>query len=116
MGLTGLLQLHVFPCNAVFDPYRIELGRQLGGFLFERAADNGCFDFTGLGQAEQQGQKLGARLGDQHIEAIQHHQTQARRNGNGQPEININIKTENNTTNSSNSNAVGSDLPCKCRY
>ncbi|MBT1267391.1 hypothetical protein HX819_25280 [Pseudomonas sp. D6002] len=39
-----------------------------------------------------------------------------RSNGNGQPEININIKTENNTTNSSNGNAVGSDLPCKCRY
>ena len=39
-----------------------------------------------------------------------------RSNGNGQPEININIKPETHTTTIRTSNAVGSDLPCKCRY
>lgn len=57
---TYLLQLLVTAGDAVLDPDCIDFWRQLGGLLFQGAADNGAVQGAGLVGCHQQAEQLAA--------------------------------------------------------
>ena len=49
VGLASLLQFSLTTCNTALDPDSVNFWWQSSRLLFERSADNGGFDITGLG-------------------------------------------------------------------
>lgn len=71
---AGFLQLLVTAGNTVLDPDRVDFWRQLGGLLFQGAADNGAIEGADLVGRHQQVEQLTAGCQGwrvQHVEAVE---------------------------------------------